>query len=350
EAETDAAALDAPRQAFALNRMAGAEPLPVAAPARPADSLRGIANVRYRVPYPVDLAPGRTANLLYIDVEVDAQVYALHQPGQSEDILLAARLTADQPLAPGLVSVRDANGFVGDAPFTGLEAGQVRLLPYAAAPQATVRQSTSERGATIDLVAAGGALSLELREEVRSTYAAEVPDDVDMFVVEHPRRSANFVSANGAVEENSGFLRISVPVENGEAEVFVLEQRVRVQRFALDGTGLRAALASIALGSAQISNEDRAVMEEAAAIVRRIGDSEARLADLQARYRTLIAEQDRLRANLAVVEDGALRQRYETTMSDTEDSIAATLEATETARATIREAEMALDDAVGRLR
>ena len=171
----DSAFAAAPQLTESRARMGALMEAPVAAPSAPsapAEAVRGIANVRYTVPYPVELGAGRTANLLYIDLAVDAKVHALYQPGSSDDILLAARLTADQPLAPGLVSVRDETGFVGDAPFTGLDAGQVRLLPYAAAPQATVRQSRSERGASIDLVAAGGALRLELREEVRSRYAA----------------------------------------------------------------------------------------------------------------------------------------------------------------------------------
>ena len=322
---------------------------PIAAPSAPAEAVRGIANVRYTVPYPVKLGAGRTANLLYIDLAVDAKVHALYQPGSSEDILLAARLTADQPLAPGLVSVRDETGFVGDAPFTGLDAGQVRLLPYAAAPQATVRQSRSERGASIDLVAAGGALRLELREEVRSRYAAEVPDGVDVFVVEHPRSNARLVRTNGEVEENANFLRISVPVTDGEAEVTLLEQRVNVQRYALDGSGLRAVIDQVALGSAEISDEDRAVIEAAAAIIRTIDEAEARLNDLQVRYETLNREQERLRANLQTVKDGALRERYEASMLATEDEIAATLDGMESARAAIREGEAALDETVRRM-
>ncbi|MFQ6552253.1 DUF4139 domain-containing protein [Aestuariibius insulae] len=324
------------------------ETMIMAPPARAATELRGIGNVRYAVPEPVDLEAGRTANLLYIDLEIDPQIRALYQPGQSDQILLAVELSADQALAPGLVSVRDANGFVGDAPFAGLASGQTRFLPYASAPNATVVRDEADTGTRIDFRAVDGILRVEVRTQRQTRYTATVPEGVEIFAVEHPKSSGRFIEANGEYEENAGFIRISREVEEGAADISVTEETRLLQQFSLDSNGLRNALSITAIGSAEIEEADRAVLTEASTIMERIEEAQQRLGDLTADYERLTDEQQRLRDNLRAVQLAELRRRYETGLIETEDEIETTLDALDTVRNELREAEAELGDVLRR--
>lgn len=338
----------APAPAFAMEATAESPPPPVAGAAQAALVLQGI-DVRYRIPQPVDLAAGRTVDLLYLDLPVSPEVQALYQPLQSDSVLLAVRLGADQALAPGLVSVRDAHGFVGDAPFTGLAAGQSRLLPYAAAPGAIITESRESGGRRLELAAAGGLLSVKVIAQERAEYRASLPAGVDVFAVEHPRSGARLLRTNGTVEENEGFLRVTVPVEDGAAAVEVIEERVEAQQVTLDRHGARQLVSIAGTGDFDIDAGDRKIIEEAAAALRHIREAEGRIADAQARHDALLADQERLRDNLAAVHSDELRRRYEKALIGAEDEIAGLLNAIEEARRAVRQGEKELDRIIGRL-
>lgn len=343
-----AAAAPAPAPGFAMDAMAESPPPPLAGAAQAALVLQGI-DVRYRIPQPVDLAAGQTVDLLYLDLPVSPEVQALYQPLQSDSVLLAVRLGADQALAPGLVSVRDAHGFVGDAPFTGLAAGQSRLLPYAAAPGAIVTESRESGGRRLELAAAGGLLSVKVIAQERAEYRASLPAGVDVFAVEHPRSGARLLRTNGTVEENEGFLRVTVPVEDGAAAVEVIEERVEAQQVTLDRHGARQLVAIAGTGDFDIDPGDRKIIGEAAAALHRIREAEGRIADAQARHDALLADQERLRDNLAAVHSDELRRRYEKALIGAEDEIAGLLNAIEEARRAVRQGEKELDRVIGRL-
>lgn len=315
------------------------------APARAAEVAEGVAAVRYTVPEPVDLAAGRTATLPYLEVAVEPDIHAFYRPQTERRVVLAARVAAEQALAPGLVSIRDADGFVGDAPFTGLAADQARLLPYAAAPGAVVRESRSEVEATIDVSAGDDLLQTEIARTTRTTYAATLPEGVDVFTVEHPKGDGELVRASGEVSEKENAWRVSteVPAADGEAEasIEIVERDVVRQRLDLSEEGLARLLALVGDGRLRLDDADRPVLDEAAAALRALRDARAREARLGERYDRLVREQARLRENLKAVEDGALRERYRTQLGETEDEIATVLDerrAAEEAAETLREA------------
>lgn len=315
--------------------------------ARPAQAVEGIGNVRYKIPRPVDLPAGRTADLLYLDLAVAPEVQALYQPGRSGGVLLAVRLTADQALAPGLVSVRDANGFVGDAPFTGFAVGQSRLLPYAAATGAVVTQDRSETDRRITLAASGGSLRMTVRTRITTTYRATLPDGVDMFVVEHPRHGGSVLETSGAIEENADLLRVSVPVADGKTTVRIAEEETTREDWSVMREAVASVLAIVTQGNAAISDADHAILDRAAAAAARIDAAEVALTDAQARYDALLTDQGRLRDNLGAVQSEDLRRRYEAKLGEAEDTIAALLDAMDKARTDMREGEQDLDHIIG---
>lgn len=335
---------------FRAQGVANQAPAPVSGGAREAVALQGIGNIRYTIPQPVDLPAGRTAGLLYLDLAIHPEVQALYQPGQSADVFLAVQLTAEQALAPGLVSVRDANGFVGDAPFTGLAADQSRLLPYASVPDASIIRDRSDDSVRVNINATGGALAVEVRSRIRTEYRASLPGDVDIFAVEHPKSGSRFLEATGEVEENATFVRVSKPVENGAVAIEIVEEDIEVQHVSLDRNGYRQVIAILGTGNVEIDGGDRAILDEASGVVRTIQSAERQLEDAQARYDSLLVDQKRLRDNLGAVQTNDLRRHYENNLGDTEDEITGLLDMMDAARAAVREGEQRLDAVIGRFR
>lgn len=324
------------------------ETVAVSGGAREALAVEGIGNVRYTIPDAVELASGSTVNLLYLDIQVSPEIQALYQPDQSPEVLLAARLSADQPLAPGIVSVSDANGFVGDALFAGMTEGQSRLLPYASAPGAIVTQERSEEGVRVDLAATGGTLTLEVRRQYRTIYNASLPDSVDVFSVEHPKRGTQFLSADGEIEENARHVRVSQPVQGGGAIITVVEESVELRRLSVDSNGYRQAFELVTVGGAQLDDADQETFNEASDLMTSMVAAQRRLTDAEGRYQRLIQEQSRLRENLRAVQNRELRDRYEQGMGETENGIADALTQAEILRGEIATAESQLADIIGR--
>ncbi|MER0236747.1 DUF4139 domain-containing protein [Fulvimarina sp. MAC8] len=333
-----------------MSQIAPAPMAEISGAAETAGEVVGLANVRYQMPRPVDLPAGRTANVIYIDLPVEPEIRALYQPARSGTVLLAARITADRPLAPGLVSVLDEGGFAGDAPFTGLAADETRLLPYAAAQGVTVTEDRQQTGNELDLAFAGGVLSLETTNTTRTLYEAALPDTIDIFDVEHARTGSDLVSANGEVERNADSLRVSVPATDGTARVEIVERELLRRTIAIDRNQVEEIFAQISRTSPTIDPEDRAVLEEAAGVLETIRQAEARRNDLSERYERLTREQERLRENVRSVEQSTLRQRYLDSLDRTETEIAEALSGIESATSEIEIAETSLTETIARLR
>ncbi|MGG7565304.1 hypothetical protein ACQ5SO_03950 [Rhodovulum sp. DZ06] len=290
--------------------------------------------LRYAMPVPVTLPAGRTANLLYLDLPIAPEIRGLHQPARrgGPPVLLAASITSDQALTSGLVSVQDARGFVGDAPFAGMPAGQTRLLPYAAALGAEVRTEVEVTFGYANLALAGDRLALDQDELIRTAYTAELPEGVDLFTVDHPRRG-RLVDTNGEVDPRDDLRRITVAASDGAAELWVTERAGSRRTIPFGAAQLSNLVAEIDAGRAEAPEEIAATLRDAAGLAERVERLEADARRAQDRYAALGTEQARLRENLRSVTQGALRERYLAALDRTETEIAGVLKAVDDARA-----------------
>lgn len=330
----------------------------LAGAARPAAAVQGVGSARFVLPDPVTIKAGETANLPYIDADVSPEIRALYQPDQNREVLLAVQIAADLTLPPGLVSVRDATGFVGDAAFTGMSAGQTRYLTYAAAPNAEVVQNRTERATGVSITASRNSLVAETRFVTRTVYEASVPDEVAIFAVEHPKSGDRVTrtTPEANIEETGTHYRVAVPTENGTARVEIETERVLRRSRVADADGLRAIVAEISAGDIDIAPKDGRVVDAAVEAVRSIQRSEAQLATLQADYERLAADQERVRRNLTAVrgtlgETGSLEltQRYRDELVQLSDELAENRIETGNARDKIATANDTLDELVAGL-
>jgi Domain of unknown function (DUF4139) len=110
-----------------------AAPPPPLAPLAQASASAAMGRLAYRLPLPITLPAGTTANLPFLDVEVPAEkLWWLPDP-KAHHPLNAVRLrnTLGEPLPDGLAAVFGSGGFLGDTELPWLPSGEARLLGYA---------------------------------------------------------------------------------------------------------------------------------------------------------------------------------------------------------------------------
>lgn len=321
EADTGGVGLMSTFSGRALSQGVARRPAPPAPEMEAAPTQAG-GILRYTLPQPIDLSDGRTANMLYLDMEVAPEIHALYRPNRSDQVLLAASIFSDQALAPGLISVQDAQGFVGDAPFLGMQAGETRLLPYAAAGGTRVEQDSQTATRILNAVYRNEMLTLALRQTRTTTYVSStLPDDVDLFVVEHPSGFGRLTDHSGDAVRSQGALRITVPVEDATGTVTLTEEADTQRQVSLSLSELSQLVSQIRSGA---MTADPALVEALEKMLE-IGTSMEGFRDDQRvarkRYDELVEEQARLRENLESVRQETLRQRYLDALERTETQI-----------------------------
>ena len=300
------ATMDAAPTAFAESAKVGA-----VRPAETATIRPSVAAARYLVPSPVDLPAGRTVSIPYLDVPVAVRPVALYRSTASRDgVVLAARLSAEVPLPAGVVSVRDGDGFVGDAPFAGAPAGEERLLPYAGS-DAVVTSDASVTSRTVSLVSLGGAIGVRDVVRTTSTFSAAGLDGAEEFVVDHPIPPGSIpVDADDverSVRDGTTVLRLVSPVTDGTATVSSTVERASTSSFGAGPASLADAVRSVRIGPADTPSED---FLRAARLVARATRTDREIARLRGDREAAAADQARLRANLSASSDVDLRRLW----------------------------------------
>lgn len=299
-----APAMAAP-QAMAARQAAA----PRAAEPQAAESTEAATQVLFHYPQPVTLADGGSLLMPIVARAVPAEPVALYQPGtQPRHPLAAVRLVNDggSGLPPGVLTLyeRDADGavgYVGDARLASLPAGEKRLLSFAVDRKVTVdREEQGERTLSRATVA-DGMLQLTITERQRTTYTvAGAAREPRSLIVEHPRRAGWTLIEPAAdrAEVTEGSWRLPLTVKAGEtARLAVTLERPRVDRLAL--TGLDPAQVQAYAASAELPKPVRDAMVKLAALRAEQSERERRVERVEAERTGLVAEQARLRENLA---------------------------------------------------
>lgn len=289
------------------------------------EALTGAGILRYAMPQPVALESGRTANLMYLDMAIEPEIRALYRPLLTGDaVFLAAALHADQALASGLVSVQDRNGFVGDAPFNGMLAGQSRLLPFASAAGSQVLTDRRDTRRVAGMISDGSTVTVDLVTLRTTRYDATVPEQAALFSVEHPDGFGELDSAPGTVERGDGFLRVTVPAETGAAAVAIVERARSGWNIRLDSEDFERLVLDVRSGRIEVAQPLAETFGKAHDLLRATRVIEDEIDALSARQSELTSEQSRLRANLSAVEQATLRTRYIEALDRTETELATT--------------------------
>jgi hypothetical protein len=333
-----------------------------------ASGVRTASAYAYRVDGPVTVGRQSSAMVPIVQARIPARRVTVVDPATAGGApLRAVRIEndADALLAAGTVTLYDAAGFAGNARLADLEAGGDRLLRFAGDLGVRVDREGQELPERIvALRIEGGLLVSEVRRRLSTTYRIERDDDEDrVLILEHPAPDGwEVVAPEGPapLRSESGW-RIGValgaapedpvvPLQavcdgDGGCEVEVVLERIEARRLQL--ANLSAERILLLLDQVDPSAEDRAALEEIAELQRRVAELDAAIAAQQTRRDDIHREQDRIRANMGVLErNSALYRRYADDLADQEDELDVVLTAIERFREERATAQRALDDAI----
>jgi len=171
------------------------------------------------------------------------------------------------------------------------------------------------------------------------------------ILIEHPRFSEWRLTSppETDVELTRDRYRIRATLGKGEEKVVeVATERPRTTSLQLADMPVETLVRYARTGT--LDEKVRQAFETLATMRREIDREERTIAELEASRKTIYAEQERIRANLAIVPATAdLRQRYLDTMKQQEDGLEALARRAEDARTRLKAARDRLAEAIGRL-
>ena len=313
--------------------------------------------VMFGFPEPLRVPAGNSVMVPIIDRPVPAERVSVYQPDRhSRHPFAAVTLTNDSgtSLPPGIVTLYGdrteggVGGFIGDAEFAALPAGEKRFISFALDKKTQVDQEETDTTVIEKVGIERGVIHRSLTDRSATTYTLRAPALEDRTIVlEHPRRPGwSFSAPDGTrVEETERHYRVTQRIAAGETvEVTLRMERTRAERTILMGQGERLLdtryLAQF-FGD-KIDRQTRTALERLAELQRATTDAERRIASVTANRDTIVSDQARIRENLgAVPEDSDLGRRYLAQLSAQEDTLAALardLQAAESARDEARRA------------
>jgi hypothetical protein len=342
---------------------AAAAPLPGVALA--AEAEEAATQVAFRFPEPVSVPSGHSLMLPIVDRDVPAERLALYQPEtHATHPLATVRLTndGDTGLPPGVLTLYERGGgadaggdgggatttYVGDARLGALPAGEERLVSFALDQKTRIdREDRGEQRIARGRISRG-VLELTVFDEETTVYRLKGPAREDrLVVIEHPRRPGWDLIEPAAAAEGVALTpedyRIRRRLAAGaEERVDVVVRRPRVERRELLDLSTED-LAFYARTGSGLDEPVRRAFARMAELRAEIERRERRLDELEARRGAIVAEQERIRANLErVPAEGDLHRRYLNRLNAQEDELERLAAETEAARAELERARDAL--------
>lgn len=322
-----------------------------AEPPPPSQVRQSVAQVEFRLAAPVTAAPGESLMLPIASREAPARRVALFQPETDPLHPLVALLISNDTagaMPPGLATLFERRedgsaGFIGDARLPAIQPGEERLASFAA--DLAVRVDTTRTADTVvtGAQAAGGVLTLVRRERSATAYRVAMPQGSGRTMLfEHPKRPGWTLAEPADAASAPDRYRITRSFAPRAVEtVTVVLERPRSERIVLADADLTrlAALAE----EGRLPAPLRAALTRAAALRTELDRRTVAVKELRDRRAELIADQDRIRRNLAAVPSNSeLQRRYLAQLQQQETEFATLAGQSETAQRAVGEAEAAL--------
>ena len=340
-AETAAKSMPMRMQANAAAAPAGVAgmmpppPPPVAAPAAPApivaaNSTEEATQVAFTPPYKIDVAAGQSLVLPLLDRELPARRTDLYQPSvDSRRPLAAIELTNNSgtALPAGVLTLYQQGGqgamYLGDARLSSLPAGDKRPLSYAVDGKVTVDRSDTEQRPLVKATIAKGVL--HINRMIRSTTEYRIKNlgaAASRLLIEQERRGdAKLISPDPKTVELAGdAYRIPFQLPAGQGKLDVVEQEPTEETIGLVDCSddQLAALVS----ATELDPNMRQALAQLATRRQTVAEKRTGLDRLKEQRGELVADQKRLRDNLAVLgADPAMHKRILDQFDQTETQI-----------------------------
>ena len=300
-----------------------------------AAAAQSATEIAFTLPYKVSVAVGQSLVVPLLDRQLPARRIDLYQPRVDDRHPLAAiDLTndGDTGLPPGVLTLyqqRATDGalYLGDARLAAFPAGEKRLVSYAVDSTVTVDLGEAERRFVVKAAIAEGVLRLNRLVRQTTTYrvktGAAAPGLPSQLLIEHPRRFGWTLTAPDphSVELSAGSYRIPAALAGKkEGVVTVIEDQPLEEAIGL--ADLEDDRLGVLVASQELDPKIRQALADLAARRQAVSRQRAELERLKEERAELVADETRLRADLAALpNEPALRKRLLDRFTETETAI-----------------------------
>ena len=284
----------------------------------------------YRISQPVTIRKNESALLPFLQQTIDARKLLIYSGQNSEHPTNAAELTnsTGKTLDGGPVTVYDGGAYGGEALMETLKAGDKRLISYAVDLGTRVTSAFGGKAAVVrEIHASRGVLSTRLAAEETRTYTARnVDQKAKTLIIEHPLRPGYTLLNQKPSEKTSSAYRFEIPLAPGATREFaVSEERVYEQSYQV--TNLTPDTIGDYVRNRELSDAARRGLQQIADQKRQVAENDRALADAASQVASLTSDEDRIRQNIASLNNVSGQQQqvqnYARQLDDHERQLAA---------------------------
>ncbi|HYZ61291.1 MAG TPA: hypothetical protein VE650_02475 [Acetobacteraceae bacterium] len=340
-----------PAPAPMMSTAQAAEAEPAQAEPPPSVARQSVAQVEFRLSAPVTASSGESLLLPIINRDIPARRVALYQPATDPIhplVALLLRNDTEGALPPGLATLfeRQADGppgFIGDARLPAIQPGEERLASFAADLPVRIESAQSGDMLVTSGKAASGVLTLTRRERAVTTYRIATPAGSGRTVlIEVPKRPGWTLAEPRDASSTPTAYRVmrDVPADT-RASLDVVLERPRSERVVL--AELEASQLIVLSQDGALAPQLRAAMSRAATLRVELERRTTALREARERREQIVADQGRIRSNLAAVPaNSELQRRYLAQLQQQETDLAALAGQIDAAQRAAAEADAAL--------
>ncbi len=297
----------------------------------------------YSVEHPVSVARGQSAMVPILSRRIPARRELLYNGAKHPRHPVASLRLSNETgltLERGPVTVLAEGDYAGEAVLPFTRAGAELIVPFAVELGLKVEEERAGRRELVGISFRGDYAIFEEHDLLVTTYHLISGVDRPLEVtVEHGRLAGYDVAEPRAPdEESAGFARWRVPCPPQARVAFAVTERRLVSRSeqvrSLSGAQLKAFLRERLLDQATVK-----ALAAILALYQQADEAQAQIRKLDQEREAVYKQQRQIQGNLQPLgrdgEEGALRQRYVTTLGQLEDRLAALAADEERLRATI---------------
>jgi hypothetical protein len=289
----------------------------------------------YSFSSPVTVKQGESAMLPFLQQRLNARKLLIYSESFGLNPMNAAELTntTGKTLDGGPITVYDANAYAGEALVETLKAGDKRLISYGVDLGTRVTTAfDSSRANVREIHFSRGVLTTRNAVQETKTYTLRNVDPREKTVIiEHQVRPGYKLMELKPSETTANAYRFEVKVGPSNTQVFaVREERVYDQTISV--TNLTPDVLVTWIQNKALSETGRRQLEQILAKKREISANDAKLAQMDADFKAITEDQDRLRRNIESLRSVAGQQ-------DLVQQYARQLAAAEARLATVRDQE-----------
>lgn len=284
------------------------------------------AMIRFTLPQKISLKAGHSMMVPFINKNSAMDAVHVYQPDTHRDHPLASvsfNNDAGHALPPGIITLYDKAGYVGDAQMPIVADGDDRFISYALDTKTKINSQIKFDRQELSIKRVDGVLKVNVKQVEKTTYDLNAPkNETRHIILEKPKQAGWELTGTNIekIEETKSHWRIHVKLEKAEEKtVTVLKSKTTLEILSLNNASPER------LDRLSLMNMDDAAQKAFKILAdkkRTLAKLQRDVSSYQQQIRSIENGQDRIRQNYKTVPaKSTLAARYLSQLEDQEDSL-----------------------------